>query len=177
MEKGCRGKQPKKKTENLSRGPECFLPPHAGKSRWEKEEKKRKKRRWREREKEDGVLCVHTTTEVLGIGQVSGDEGGGESFSNFQSKLASDPDLFALTPFIFSPVLPSTLSIIFSTLIYLRFRGFSPALQSDPDNHLCSTVYTLHSTLQSRLVNKLSAARGGQSPTIRCMYTAVHGGL
>lgn len=79
-----------------------------------------------------------------------------KAFQNFQSKL--DPDLFALTLLFF---LRSYLQpfLFCSTLIYLRFRGFSPP-HCNRTQTIIFALSTLYNSTQSRLVNKLSAARG-----------------
>ena len=109
----------KKEDRNLSRGPECFLPPpHAGKSRWENK-KKKKKRRWSEREKVDGV-CVHN--HGVWYGRWVGRDNIKVGVKAFQSN-GFDPDLFPLTPFMFWLIFSSLNPFLFSfrRLVHLRF--------------------------------------------------------
>lgn len=113
-----------------------------------------------ERARERGwcALCVHTTTKVLGIGQVSGDEGGGwKLFKIFNpnSTLIYSPSPF----YFFSGPTFNPFYFYFSTLIYLRFRGFSPP-HCNRTQTIIFALSTLYNSTQSRLVNKLSAARG-----------------
>lgn len=115
-----------------------------------------------ERARERGwcALCVHTTTKVLGIGQVSGDEGGGwKLFKIFNSNSRIWPWFIRPHTFIFSPVLPSTLSILFD--VNLPSISWIFPMHCNRTQIIIFALSTLYNnSTQSRLVNKLSAARG-----------------
>lgn len=112
-------KTTEKEDRNLSRGPECFLPPppHAGKSRWEN-----KKRKKMERARERGwCVCVHN--HGVWYGRWVGRDNVKVGVKAFQSN-RFDPDLFPLTPFMFWLIFSSLNPLFlfsFRRLVHLRF--------------------------------------------------------